>query len=54
MYDAIQSPKQNYTISKNNKPTTLIVSGLSGVKTTLVMLKTTKKTDPATRVAIYE
>ena len=34
--------------------TTLIVSGLSGVKTTSVKLKTTKKTDPATRVAMNE
>ena len=51
--NAFQSPEQNYTISKkkNNKPTTLIDSG---VKTTSVMLKTKKKTDPATRVAMYE
>ena len=38
--NAFQSPKQNYTISKNDKPTTLIVSG---VKTTSVMLKTKKE-----------
>ena len=49
--DAFQSPEQNYTISKNNKPTTLIVSG---VKTTSVMLKTKKEKHPATRVAMYE
>ena len=47
--NAFQSPEQNYKISKNNKPTILIVSG---VKTTSVMLKTTKKTDPATRVHV--
>ena len=33
---------------------TLIVSGLCGMKTTSVMLKTTKKTDPDTRVAMNE
>ena len=49
--NAFQSPEQNYSISKNNKPTTLIVSG---VKTTSVKLKTKTKTDPATRVAMYE
>ena len=47
--NAFQSPEQNYTISKNNKPTILIVSG---VKTTSVMLKATKKTDPATTVHV--
>ena len=47
--NAFQSPEQNYKISKNNKPTILIVSG---VKTTSVMLKTTKKTDHATRVHV--
>ena len=47
--NAFQSPEQNNKISKNNKPTILNVSG---VKTTSVMLKTTKKTDPDTRVHV--